>query len=80
MAPTKTDPGARSSIVLLPTVAAQLYGIEKLPSIVGLLYTATVPGTLVGTPIASAIVQAAKKSAAAAAGVDGARHGDDRHR
>ncbi|KNE67911.1 hypothetical protein AMAG_12628 [Allomyces macrogynus ATCC 38327] len=44
------------------TVTAQLYGVAKLPSILGMLYSSMVIGNLAGTPIAGALVTAARNA------------------
>ncbi|ORZ32973.1 major facilitator superfamily domain-containing protein, partial [Catenaria anguillulae PL171] len=51
-------------ISLMPTVAAQLYGVATLPSILGLLYAATAAGNLAGNPIAGALILAIEGSEA----------------
>ncbi|KAJ3369579.1 hypothetical protein GGF31_005096 [Allomyces arbusculus] len=44
------------------TVTAQLHGVAKLPSILGILYSSMVIGNLAGTPIAGALVTAARNA------------------
>ncbi len=44
-------------ISLLPSVAAELYGIERLASILGLLYSCTAFGNLLSAPIAGFMLQ-----------------------
>ncbi|KAI9187974.1 hypothetical protein H9P43_002365 [Blastocladiella emersonii ATCC 22665] len=46
-------------ISLTPVVAAQLFGIARLPSMLGLLYAVTAIGNLSGNPIAGAIIGSA---------------------
>jgi MFS family permease len=38
-------------ISLLPTVCAELYGIKKIGTVIGILYTGTAAGNLLGAPI-----------------------------
>ncbi|KAJ3362143.1 hypothetical protein GGF32_006428 [Allomyces javanicus] len=45
-------------IGLNATVIAQLFGIEELPSMLGMLYTGTAAGNLAGPPIAAALITA----------------------
>ncbi|KAI9224308.1 major facilitator superfamily domain-containing protein [Blastocladiella britannica] len=49
-------------ISLMPTVMAQLFGLAKLPSILGLLYAVTAFGNLSGNPIAGALIDASATS------------------
>lgn len=43
-------------VSLYPVVAAEIYGVEGLASIAGAMFSSYVPGTLVGPPIAGAII------------------------
>ncbi|KAJ3358516.1 hypothetical protein GGF32_000358 [Allomyces javanicus] len=49
-------------IALNATVAAQLFGVARLPSLLGLLYAATAAGNLAGSPIAGALITAAHRT------------------
>jgi MFS family permease len=43
-------------ISLFPVVTADVVGLEKLPAALGILYAASIPGNLLGTPIAGALL------------------------
>ncbi|KAK7437261.1 hypothetical protein VKT23_018702 [Stygiomarasmius scandens] len=43
-------------VSLYPVVAAEIYGVEGLASIAGAMFSSYIPGTLVGPPIAGAII------------------------
>jgi len=43
-------------VSLYPVVAADIYGVGRLASIAGALFSGFVPGTLAGPPIAGAII------------------------
>ncbi|THU86596.1 MFS general substrate transporter [Dendrothele bispora CBS 962.96] len=43
-------------VSLYPVVAADIYGVEGLASIAGAMFSSYIPGTLVGPPIAGAII------------------------
>jgi len=43
-------------VSLYPVVAADLYGVEGLASITGIMFSSFVPGTLLGPPVSGAIL------------------------
>ncbi|KAK0235045.1 major facilitator superfamily domain-containing protein [Armillaria nabsnona] len=45
-------------VSLYPVVAADLYGVEGLASITGIMFSSFVPGTLLGPPVSGAILDA----------------------
>ncbi|KAI8805390.1 major facilitator superfamily domain-containing protein [Cladochytrium replicatum] len=43
---------------MMPVVMAGLFGVERLPSLMGTLYTTSAVGTVAGSPVAGAIIDA----------------------
>jgi len=48
-------------ISLLPTVCAELYGIKKIGTVIGILYTGTAAGNLLGAPIGGFLFDATQE-------------------
>ncbi|KAI9220423.1 major facilitator superfamily domain-containing protein [Blastocladiella britannica] len=51
-------------IAIMPAIMANVFGVAKLPSILGLMYAVTAIGNLAGNPVMGAIVAVSKESTA----------------